>query len=125
MQHKSFNSGLLLQGLVASFLIVLAAPDFALAQEDLGSTVSMISTNQLGGIPNLISTICYIAGIVMMVGGALKLRQHSENPSQTPLSHGLSRLIVGGSIAALPPLTAWVNKTTMINGGTLGIKSFN
>lgn len=111
-------------GLMAA-VIAVAMPDLSLAQTytDLGATTKDLANKQLSSIPNLIAAGCYIMGIIMMVGGTLKLRQHSENPSQTPLSHGLGRVAVGGSIAALPSLMGWINSSTMISGTKLSFDS--
>ena len=57
-----------------------------------------------------------------MISGSMKLKAHAENPASEKLSPGLSRLMVGGSIAALPALIGWVNATTQMKGNTL---SFN
>ena len=117
--------GAVIASALSLILVHTAMAQTSVGGDDLGSTAAAFASQQLGGIPNLISSVCYIMGITMMVGGALKMRQHAENPSQTPMAHGISRLAVGGVIAGLPPFTSWVNKTAMIGGGALQYKNFN
>ncbi|MCB9973121.1 MAG: hypothetical protein H6854_01000 [Rhodospirillales bacterium] len=57
------------------------------------------STNSL---PGLISIVAYISGLSLGVLGVLKLKDHVENPSQTPLKDGAVRLAAGGALLALP-----------------------
>ncbi len=57
-------------------------------------------------LPNLISTVAYIGGIGLGVAGVFKLKQHVDNPGQTPMKDGLVRLGAGGGLLALPFLTS-------------------
>jgi len=81
----------------------------------VGQSTSAISTN-LGGytavvagsaasVPAFITTIAYICGVGLAVAGIFKLKQHVDNPSQTPLKDGVMRLGAGGALLALPILT--------------------
>ena len=97
-------------------LVAVALPDLAIAADDFGSTTSSILSSQLINVPRLVQALCYIGGLMMMVSGALKLRAHAENPTGTPIQHGIGRLLIGGSIAALPSLSSWVTKSTQITG---------
>jgi hypothetical protein len=132
MSKKSeMMKSLIETGLMAA-VIAFALPELSFAAQttgtaggDLGATTQQLATGELKYIPTLISSVCYILGIGMMVAGALKLRQHSENPANTPLSHGLGRLVVGGSIAALPTFTGWVNASTLVSGSALSNSKFS
>ncbi len=53
-------------------------------------------------LPGLISIVAYMAGLALGVLGVLKLKDHVENPSQTPLKDGAVRLGAGGALLALP-----------------------
>src|ERR1700733_7434519 len=55
-----------------------------------------------GGLPNLISTVAYVGGIGLGVAGIFKLKQHVDNPGQTPMKDGLVRLACGGGLLAFP-----------------------
>lgn len=58
--------------------------------------------NATGSVPGLISTVAYIAGLGLGVLGIMKVKDHVENPSQTPLKDGAVRLGAGGALLALP-----------------------
>lgn len=66
---------------------------------------SKISRNILGSIeelPGLLTGIAYLLGLFFGVMGILKLKDHVENPSNTPMKEGAIRLAGGGALFALP-----------------------
>lgn len=101
-------------------ILAMAFPEAAAAQDMAATTRALVES--LRDMPTIISGIAYLAGGVMVLGGANKLKQHAENPTQTPLSHGLVRIGVGGIVAGLPPMMAWVNNTMSIGNQGLGFK---
>jgi hypothetical protein len=69
-------------------------------------------------LPGLISIVAYMAGLALGVLGVLKLKDHVENPSQTPLKDGAVRLGAGGALLALPFLyEVLINSQTDGNTG--------
>lgn len=73
--------------------------------------------NASASIPGLVSTVAYIAGLGLGVLGVLKIKDHVENPSQTPLKDGAIRLGAGGALLALPFLYT-VIQNNLSNGNT-------
>jgi hypothetical protein len=59
-------------------------------------------TNSVASIPGLLSALAYLFGILLGVLGIMKIKDHVENPSQTPLKDGAIRLAAGGALFALP-----------------------
>lgn len=55
-------------------------------------------------LPSLVSDAAYASGILFGVMGVLELKDHVENPSQTPLNDGAVRLGADGALFALPLL---------------------
>ena len=55
-------------------------------------------------VPGLLSGLAYIMGVILGILGVLKIKDHVENPTQTPLKEGAIRLAVGGALFALPIL---------------------
>jgi len=55
-----------------------------------------------GGFNNLISVVCWIGGAGFGVAGIFKLKNHVDNPAQTPMKDGLARLGCGGALLAFP-----------------------
>jgi hypothetical protein len=107
---------------LASLALVTAAafPEPSHAQ-NMQTTAAAI-VDAMKDLPTIISGIAYTFGGILVLGGANKLKMHAENPSQTPMSHGIVRIGVGGVIAGLPPFMAWVNNSMAIGNNRLGFK---
>lgn len=115
--------------------ILLADKKDAFAQAT-GTNFTDVTTNlttSSSTLPNLISTVAYVGGIGLGVAGIFKLKQHVDNPGQTPMKDGLVRLGAGGGLLALPFMTSAMtgtingdttNNTTTINTVTFGAASF-
>ncbi len=58
--------------------------------------------NSIEELPGLVSSLCYLMGILLGVLGILKVKDHVENPSNTPMREGAIRLAAGGALFALP-----------------------
>lgn len=59
-------------------------------------------TESIEELPGMISGISYMIGLLLGVVGVLKLKDHVENPTQTPLKDGAIRLAAGGALFGLP-----------------------
>lgn len=80
-------------------LISYTEPSFA------GPTVNDVAKNMVKGtenLPGFVSALAYLLGILLGILGILKLKDHVENPAQTPLRIGVIRLLIGGALFALP-----------------------
>jgi hypothetical protein len=70
-----------------------------------GKSFNDIAGNIIGGIgslPGMITAIAYLMGVLFALLGILKIKDHVENPSNTPLKDGAIRLAIGGALFALP-----------------------
>lgn len=70
-----------------------------------GNTFSTIAKNintSIEDLPGLLTGLSYMFGILLGVLGVMKIKDHVENPSQTPLKDGAIRLAAGGALFALP-----------------------
>jgi hypothetical protein len=102
----------------ASFSTFLITTN-AFAQADLTQLTSKVSS-EIGTVPQVLSMGAYVAGAGIGMNGVLKLRAHSENPGQTPISHGAGRLAAGGALIALPwVLSNAVNSLGATTGGNV------
>jgi hypothetical protein len=68
---------------------------------NFSSIASNISTS-ISTIPGLLTGLAYLFGILLGVLGVMKIKDHVENPTQTPLKDGAIRLAAGGALFALP-----------------------
>lgn len=99
------------------------ALDSAGSENDFSTVTDNIVTSA-SDIPDLISTVAYIGGLGLGVAGVFKLKQHVDNPAQTPLKDGLVRLGSGGGLLALPYLTSAMTNT-ISSGETGGVEPGN
>ncbi len=58
--------------------------------------------NAISDIPGLLAALSYMFGVLLGTLGVMKIKDHVENPSQTPLKDGAIRLAAGGALFALP-----------------------
>ena len=65
-----------------------------------------------------------MVGILRDVLGVLKIKDHVENPSQTPLKDGASRLAAGGALFALPIIYESMFET-LGSGTQLSVQALN
>ncbi len=66
------------------------------------STIARNITESIEELPGMITGISYMLGLMLGVLGVLKIKDHVENPSQTPMKDGAIRLAAGGALFALP-----------------------
>ena len=69
------------------------------------NTIAKNITTGIDSLPAFLSAISYMMGMLFSVLGILKIKDHVENPSQTPLKDGAIRLAVGGGLFAIPIIT--------------------
>lgn len=100
----------------ALFAIIFAHP--ALAQtgaEDVAENIVDSSAE----LPGLVTAFCYLIGLVLGVSAVFKIKDHVDNPNQTPLRVGVVRSLAGGALFATP--IVYEAALTTINGGTISL----
>lgn len=88
------------------------------AHADTFSTIAKNINTSIQDIPGLLTGIAYMFGILLGVLGVLKIKDHVENPTQTPLKDGAIRLAAGGALFALPILFEAMLETVGNNGAS-------
>ena len=68
------------------------------------SNIAANITTSIQDLPGLLAALAYLFGILIGVLGVMKIKDHVENPTQTPLKDGAIRLAAGGALFALPIL---------------------
>ncbi len=87
--------------------MLVASNEADAAAAAAGNTFSKIAQNittSTESIPGLLTGLAYLFGILLGVLGVMKIKDHVENPGQTPLKDGAIRLAAGGALFALPIL---------------------
>lgn len=90
-----------------------------------GAGIRGILVDMAGSIetlPQLLSSISYLLGLILGVSAVLKVKAHIENPDQTPLKDSVIRFAVGGALFALPALYGAM-QGLVGSGGTIGIET--
>ncbi len=123
MKAKLFNE--IFKWGVLSSIVAVAMPDMAFAQEDVKALIENVAQKQLPVLPYILSAVCYVGGSFMIVSGALSLKKHAENPTSEPMGKGIARLLTGGVITAVPPLTSVIQKSTSLSGREAEFMKFN
>lgn len=100
MMKQVGNKTLQLSALVT--VGVISGAEDCLAGNKNFTSIAEEIINSISGLPGLISGVAYLLGILLGVLGILKIKDHVENPTQTPLQHGAIRLVAGGGLFALP-----------------------
>ena len=117
--HTTKLTNTVFQGLMMAAVVAAAIPmsGLAIAQEignsNLAQSVGAVHQG-INNIPNIVAGLFYIGGSALVGAGALKLKLHSENPTQTPLGHGLGRIGAGAALIALPAFGQWLNNSLAI-----------
>jgi hypothetical protein len=72
-----------------------------------------------GMFPAFLAALAYMIGLIFGLWGIMKIKAHVQNPGQTSLWEGLSRLLAGGAFFALPIIVEVARST--IAPGSLGV----
>ncbi|MBI2235116.1 MAG: hypothetical protein HYU57_09095 [Micavibrio aeruginosavorus] len=68
------------------------------------SSIAKNMTTSIASLPTLLAALSYLFGLLLGVLGVMKIKDHVENPGQTPLKDGAIRLAAGGALFAIPML---------------------
>lgn len=112
--HYSKLGALMITGMV------IGSPTAAFAGNNFGN-ISENITKSIADVPGLLSAVSYLFGVLIGTLGILKIKDHVENPTQTPLKDGAIRLAVGGGLFALPIIFEAMSET--IGTDNAGIES--
>ncbi len=100
----------LILGLLGGLLItcsIFADPADGLALSAVSSQIS----STVGHISVILSNVALIAGISFVMASFFKFHQHKLNPTQVPLSQGVTLLLIGAGLTLLPLLIPTAKNT--------------
>jgi hypothetical protein len=101
---------------VFTFYLVYGHATVCFAGNANFSTIARNITTSISLLPGLLTAISYLMGLVLGVLGVLKIKDHVENPLQTPLHHGAIRLLVGGALFSLSIIFEAMHNTMGVAG---------
>lgn len=114
---KALRNKMMAAGAATFIGMVSGVEKAAAGGNDFTTIVDNMETS-ISGVPGLISGVSYMMGILLGVLGILKIKDHVENPGQTPLQQGAIRLAAGGGLFALP-IVYEAMRTTIGDDGTV------
>ena len=94
------NKSLQVSAAFTTGVLMSSSPAHAAANDF--SSIAQNITSSVSSLPGLLTALAYLFGILIGVLGILKIKDHVENPSNTPLKDGAIRLCAGGALFALP-----------------------
>ena len=106
------------QSAAAVTMGLVMVPTKGFAQVNTFSTASENLVTSMGSIPGLVSSSSYLIGLMLAALGIMKVKDHVENPTSTPLKEGAIRLAAGGAMLALPFITSTM--VGSVNGVSTG-----
>ena len=90
------------------------------------SSIARNITTSIQDLPGMLSAVAYLFGILIGVLGIMKIKDHVENPTQTPLKDGAIRLAAGGALFALPIVyQAMLSTIEGADSGDVGVAQLN
>jgi hypothetical protein len=109
---KANLTSLWVQGLVMAAVVAAAVPVPDLAWAQLSTSVSASKTNVFNPLLNVLSYGCYTIGGFLGISGIMKLKAHTEAPTQGNLSHGIGRVSAAAGFLALPSVMGVLSSTS-------------
>lgn len=102
-----------LKPLLMIFIVVGALSAGAAFAADNGETMSNVAKTIDKSISSLVVILvdtALIAGVGFVIASFFKFHQHKLNPTQVPLSQGITLLLIGAGLTLLPVLIPTANR---------------
>ncbi len=87
------------------------------AANNFGSIANNVN-GSIALLPSIVASLAYLFGVILAVLGVMKLKDHVENPTQTPLKDAAIRLLCGGALFALPIIMEAMTTTVGSGAGS-------
>lgn len=95
-------------------ITLLAMADVSFAKSLTVGSISGNVNSALSGVAKLMNAVGLVAGIGFILASFFKFHQHKLNPTQVPLSQGLTLLVIGAGLVLFPTLIP--TATSVITG---------
>ncbi len=67
--------------------------------------------NSVSDFPKIITTVCYLFGLIFAISAILRFKKHVDDPRSEPLNGPVVRLIIGGCLLAFPVVVRMMVET--------------
>ena len=117
-----FKNKKIFASLIGFALMMVAGVALA---ENIGNVASKVQ-DSLDNVASMLGAASYVIGTGMFMVAIFQLKQHKENPTQTPLSKPMLFFVVAASLLYLPTLMGVTSGTLFGTGAkTAKTGSFN
>ena len=86
-------------------------------------TIAGIASNMQGtvsSVANIITNVALVVGLSLVCASFFKLKQHKDQPTQVPISNGVTLLVIGAALTVFPLLLPTANQAAFGSGVTTG-----
>ena len=86
-------------------------------------TIQSIASNMqttVSSVANIISNVALVVGLSLVCASFFKLKQHKDQPTQVPISNGVTLLVIGAALTVFPLLLPTANQAAFGSGVTTG-----
>lgn len=104
-------------GAVLTAGAIVAHSGEAEAANNFGNIAQNVNSS-IAFLPSIVASLAYLFGVILAVLGVMKLKDHVENPTQTPLKDAAIRLLCGGALFSLPIILEAMTNTVGSGAGT-------
>lgn len=104
--------------LIGGLLITSSVFAGATAGLKLSGVSSQISST-VGYMAHILSNVALIAGISFVMASFFKFHQHKLNPTQVPLSQGVTLLLIGAGLTLMPVIIPTAKNTVFGTSATV------
>ena len=97
--------------------------EYALAQSSSSQNIGTVATKlktSLGSVASMLGAASYVIGTGMFMVAIFQLKQHKENPTQTPLSKPMLFFVVAASLLYLPTIMGVTSGSLFSGASTAG-----
>lgn len=128
MLSQVFTAGVCFRLLIIIAGILFSADVMAGATAQLTlSGINKTVSKGIGTTVTVMQDIALIAGVGFIFSSFFKFHQHKMNPTQVPLSQGVTLLVIGAGLTIFPHLISTASQgvfgTGIVKAGTTSIKS--
>ena len=86
-------------------------------------TISGIASNMQGtvsSVATIITQVALVVGLSLVCASFFKLKQHKDQPTQVPISNGVTLLVIGAALTVFPLLLPTANQAAFGSSVTTG-----
>jgi intracellular multiplication protein IcmD len=116
MENGMFKNKKIITSLIGLALLMVAGIAMA---DSIGGVAGRVK-DSLGNVASMLGAASYVIGTGMFMVAIFQLKQHKENPTQTPLSKPMLFFVVAASLLYLPTLMGVTSGTLFATATTAG-----